>query len=502
MKGIITVIFGFLLLSHNVFGQNGNIFHDRKFWKEKPSIEEIKVKIAEGNSPTELTEYNFDAIGYAILEKNPVETIAFLLEQGNDVNKLTHDARTYIFWAAYKGDLNLMKFLVKKGAQTDIVDQHGYTLFMFAAVTGQENQEIYDYITSFGVEVRKEKDRKGRNALLAYVGATETGEMLDYFLSQGLDINSVDKDGNGIFNHAAKTGNQKLLEKLRTEYKVSTEKNLQTNENAIFFASTRYSRSGEETDLAFYDYLESLGLDAAIVTKSGKTALHNLSFRTNNLEVYQYFMDKGVDLNRIDEDGNNALINAASRRNEEVISMLIENTEDLDHQNKEGMTAFARALKYNKLEIAKLFVESGATTNLTDANGYDMGYHLVDGFRNIEAFKEKMSFLLSLGYDPTTKQKDGSTLLHAAINQESVHLLEWLLDQGLDINEVDGDGQTILHYAAMQADDEEILKYLVASGADRNLTTEFDESAFDLAGANEVLNDNNTDLNFLRGGEE
>lgn len=59
---------------------------------------------------------------------------------------------------------------------------------MFAAVTGQENQQIYDYIIEPGAYMTKEKDRQGRNALLAYAGGTKTRDLMDYFIAKGPDI--------------------------------------------------------------------------------------------------------------------------------------------------------------------------------------------------------------------------------------------------------------------------------------------------------------------------
>ncbi|MEM0941231.1 MAG: ankyrin repeat domain-containing protein [Bacteroidota bacterium] len=482
--------------------QSDNIFHDRKFWKEQPSLEEVKAKIAEGNSPVELTEHGFDAISYAILEKNPMETIELLFDHGNEVNKLTHDARTYIFWAAYKGDLNLMKFLIKKGANTDVIDQHGYSLFMFTAVTGQENQAIYDYIVDLGTDVISEKDRQGRNALLAYAGRTKTGRMIEYFLDNGLDIHSVDENGNGIFNHAAKTGNQEFMEQLIDKYGVDFHKNAETNENAILFASTRYGYSDDETGRTFYEYLEGLGLDPTIVSNEGKTALHNLALRTDSKELFEYFLNKEVDVNQIDEEGNNVLINASSKRSKEIISLILENTDNINLENNDGISSFTRALKYNKLEVAKYLQSKGADIKVMDKKGYDLGYHLVDAFKSMETFIKKMDYLVSLGYDPLSTQKDGSTLLHVAISKQNVELLKYLVELGIDINAKDNNGQTVLHYAAMQADDEELLKYLIEAGADKNVTTEFDESAYDLAKANELLTENNTDIDFLRTGGE
>ncbi|MEM7297408.1 MAG: ankyrin repeat domain-containing protein [Bacteroidota bacterium] len=491
-----------VLFTTSSIAQSENIFHDRKFWKEQPSLKEVKAKIKEGNSPTALTEHNFDAIGYAILEKAPLKTIKFLLTQGNDVNKLTHDARTYVFWAAYKGNLELMKFLVEMGAKTNLIDQHGYSLLMFTAVTGQEDQAIYDYILELGADIISERDRSGRDALLAYISSTKTGNMIEYFIKKGLNIHSLDEKGNGAFNYAAKTGDKELMERLINDYEVNTQVNEKTNENAILFASTRFSREGLETSIEFYQYLQGLGLDPAIVSKDGKTVLHNLAFRSNNKELFEFFIKQGVDVNQVDSEGNTALINASSRRNEEIISYLLDITENINHQNKDGLSAFARALKYHKLEIAKLIASNGAETNVVDNKGYNLSYHLVDAFRNMKTFTEKMNYLISVGHDPSIAQKDGSTLLHAAINKENVELLKYLVRMGIDINTKDNSGQTVLHYAAMQADDETILKYLIEAGADKSMTTEFDESAHDLAQANEILVENNTNIDFLKTGGE
>ncbi|MEM9859460.1 MAG: ankyrin repeat domain-containing protein [Bacteroidota bacterium] len=490
---------GLLCISISVSAQEENILLDRKFWKSNPSLEEVKAKVDEGHSATALTPYNFDATGYAILEKAPMETIKFLLAQGNDVNKLTHDARTYIFWAAYKDNIELMKYLVSKGAKTDILDQHGYSILTFAAVTGQENKALYDYIIELGGNVLEEKDRSGRNSLLAYASSTKTGDMIDYFIDKGLDVNSVDKNGNGIFHYAAMTGNKALLERLINDYNVSTAKNETTNETAILFASRRFSRSGEETEIAFYSYLEGLGLDPAIVSNEGNTVLQNLAYRSNNPVTFNYFLDKGVDINQVNDEGNNALINASSRKGLEIMTLLADKTENINHTNKEGYSAFTRALKYNKMEVAKFLESKGADTKVIDANGHNLVYHIVDAYRgDLDNFKEKLGYLKNLGHDPMTKQEDGSTLLHAAINKDDHDLLKFLVDMGIDVNAKDADGHTILHYAAMQSGDENTLKYLIAAGADKSITTEFDESVYDLAQANELLIENQTDIDFLR----
>ena len=69
------------------FCQEKNILLSREFWKSKPNIEKIDSCIKSGNDVTELNEYAFDAVCWAILEKNSNEVIKYLISKdGNDVN--------------------------------------------------------------------------------------------------------------------------------------------------------------------------------------------------------------------------------------------------------------------------------------------------------------------------------------------------------------------------------------------------------------------------------
>lgn len=489
-------IFLILILGNVVHGQNALI--DRSFWKQQPSVEEIKAKINAGHSPTEMNANNFDAIVYALLENNSLETIKFLLAQGNPVDKITHDGRTYLMWAAYAGNLEIVKYLVSEGAKTDVIDQHGYTLFMFPASSGQSNTEMYDYmIGELGVDIREEKDRSGRNALLASAARLNDFELFDYFLSKGLDINSVDAKGNGVFHYAAQTGNKEVIEKLVNDYKVKTAANEKTNENAILFATRRSSRTGQ-TNLSFYQYLEEeFDLDPTIISTDGTNALHNLATRTKDLSIIKYFVEKGTDPNQLDEEGNNALVYASTRGSEEIVNYLISKTLDINLTNNDGASALTQAVKYNTLDIVKLLVANGADPKVVDKKGNTLAYHLVDSYRgDIEDFTQKAEYLKSQGINIKSKQSGGTTLVHAAIKKNDVELLKFLLAYGIDVNAKDENGETALHLAALQSQDEKMLKFLVEAGANRNIATAFDESAYDLAKNNEMLSD--TNIEFLK----
>jgi len=55
-----------------------------------------------------------------------------------------------------------------------------------------------------------------------------------------------------------------------------------------------------------------------------------------------------------------------------------------------------------------------------------------------------------------------------------------------------------LHKIALTAHNDQLLKYLIEKGADKSITTEFGETAYDLAAANEYLINAKTDITFLK----
>ncbi len=483
--------------------QQKNELLARDFWKSQPSVSQIEEKIKQGHSPTELNGSAFDPTAYAILENNQIATIDFLLKQGNDVNKRTHDERTYIFWAALRGNLDLMKHLLRQGARTDVLDHSGTSLLMWCASTGQTNTDIYEFCINNGFDISKEKDRNGRNVALSFSRRMEGFELLDYFISKGVDIHDTNKDGNGLFHFAAQAGNLDILKKLVTDYKVSTATNLNTNENAFHFASYKRVGNDEPSQLPLYKYLKALGLNPGLVSHTGRTALHNIAYYSNDTEVIEYLIKEGADANEVDENGNTALINAALRGSKEKVAILLTHTHDINLTNKEGFSAMTRAIRSNSMEVVELLAAKGAETAIVDKAGYDLGYHLVQGTRNnLKLFDQKMAFLKAQGYKPSSLQKDRSTLLHAAIDRGNMALIRRLVELGVDINAKDSNGQTILHYAAMQAKNDDLLKMLLQEGADKRIKTEFDESAYDLASENELLRANKIDFEFLKTTEQ
>lgn len=495
IKSFILFVFTAVILQAQ---QHKNIFLDRTFWKSKPTVSIVKQKIAEGNNPTQLNKHSFDAIAYALLEKPEVvsdDVIKFLLTQkGNGINKITHDGRTYIFWAAYTGRVDLMKYLVEKGAKTDVIDSHGYSVLNFAATTGQQNPKLYDFLIEKGADPKKEKSLSGANALLLLIPSLKEFTMVDYFESKGLSIKDTDKDGNGAISYAAKKGNKKLIKKLIKKglpYK-DTNKN---GGNAMLLA-TQGGRRGYNS-LAFFKYLESLGITPNITNSKGKTPLHNLAYSNKDIATLTYFIEKGTNVNQQNEEGNTALMNASYRNTLDAVKLLGEKTKNINSQNKKGRSALTNALR-NSPEVIAYLLDKNADVLVVDKKGNNLAYYLTEAYnsKKEEGFLQKIKLLEEKGFKITKPQKDGNTLMHLAANKGNLALLKFLKKYNIDVNAKNKEGQTALQKAVMVAKKPEILEFLIKNGADKTVTTSFDETVYDLAKENEQLS--KFDLSFLK----
>jgi ankyrin repeat protein len=498
MKNRIQAICICLLFVGIATAQSTNEFLSRAYWKTNPSIADIDQKIANGNDITQLDRNMFDAVCMALIEKVDNKTIKYLLsKEGNGVNKLTHDGRTYIFWAAYRSNLEIMHFLVEKGAKTDLIDSHGYSVANFAASTGQVNPELYDFCVKHGTDFTKETNNNGANALLLVAPYVKEYATVDYFVSKGVSLQSTDKNGNGIFNYAAKGGNIAFLKQL-VEKKISHNTTSEKGENAIIFASRGLRR--KTNTLETFKYLVSLGIEPNVKTEEGETPLHSLASKSKELAIFEYFVEHGVDVNQANKDGNTAFLNAAYNSSNEVVTYLATKVKNLNHQNKEGRSALTQAVYRNSPGVVAFLLENGADINVVDKEQNNLGYYLLKNY-NVKKqgnFKRKLAILQKNGFDLLKPQPNGNTLFHLALDTGNLDRIKYVESLGVDVNQQNKEGISPLHIAAMKAKNTKILKYLLSIGADKSQKTAFEESVYDLASENEVLQQEKIDLTFLK----
>jgi ankyrin repeat protein len=471
-----------------------NTLLEQSFWKNAPDVTAVKAEVDKGSNPSQLNPMSFDPVVMAINAGAPNTTIEYLLTQpGNTVSKLTHDGRTYLHWAASKGNVEIMESLVSKGAKADVIDSHGATPLNFAAGGGQQNTKVYDICLAHGADLKKDLNQDGANALLlAIPGDTKELTLTNYFISKGLDLKSKDKNGNNAFSYAARAGYIEMLKTL-------LQKGVSAQDNALLMAAQGTRRGANSIEV--YQYLESLNIKPSIKNENGENVLHILARKPKQNEIIQHFLSKGVDVNLADEEGNTVFMNAAAaNRDTTVLAMLMKPTKDINKGNLKGVTAIAMAVRSNSPEIVRYLLDKGASVNAADGNGDNLAYYLIQSYspQRADDFDAKLKVLQEKGFKITTPQKNGNTLYHLAVAKNDLSLVKRLESYQIDINSKNSEGLTALHKAAMISKDDTMMKYLISLGAKKEIETNFNETAFDLAGENESLSKNNVTVNFLK----
>jgi len=491
------IIFTALLSASIYVNAQQNTLLSPNFWKSSPDITAVQSEIAKGNNPAELNPMAFDPVVLAINNDAKAEVVKFLIEQpGNGVNKSTHDSRIYLHWAASKGNVELVEYLISKGSDPSLEDSHGTTPIVFAAGNAQTNTKIYDAFFKAGIDPKK-KYKDGSNLLLLAIANDKDFLLTGYLVSKGLSLKDVDNNGNTAFDYAARTGNVAVLKAL-------LEKGVKHTDNALLTAAQGSRRSANTIEV--YQYLvDGLKIKSTVVTPNGQSVLHFLARKDKQSEIVKYFMAKGVDPNKADADGTTALMNASAGKDLELLQTLLPKVKNINAVNKKGESALTQAVKNSPAEVVILLLNHGADIKVGDKNGNNLAYHLVDSYKAPRAvatqkdeFGAKLMLLQEKGINLAAPQKNGNTLYHVAIIKNDLSLLKKLASFNIDINSKNNEGLTVLHKAAMISKDDAILKYLLAFGAKKDSKSEFGETAYDLAKENELLKTNNISVEFLK----
>jgi len=169
------------LMSLNVHGLDSDIFSAA----EQGNLDVVKG-LVEGNSQLIVAA---DSRGYTLLHKaaynNRLNVVEFLLSKGADINALSSSGSTPLHGAASYGHIEVVRFLLDKGASPDIVNSGGYTPLLGASTSN--HGEIVRLLVEKGANIDA-KTGNGQTPLSLAVWNDDTG-LTKFLLDKGADAN-------------------------------------------------------------------------------------------------------------------------------------------------------------------------------------------------------------------------------------------------------------------------------------------------------------------------
>ena len=371
---------------------------------------------------------------FEAIENGYADDVLYALENGADVlNARDSAGNSALDRAALEGHSEIVKLLLKKGADAGAAARYGWTsLHCCAAFVSSQRWYDLDCI---------------RQAL----------DIAGMLLENGANV--------GAKNIRGETPLHTLLHSRRGACEVAT----------LFLKH---------------------GADVEAKNNMGETPLHCACYIANLKTVKLLVQHYEAQVEARSNDGSTPLIEAVRKRfgnheeTKEVVMFLLGRGAVVTAKRNDGTTALHWACRHGHLETIRLFLldyeadleakaDCGSTPLIFAARIGNYADESID----VKNGKKVVKFLLARGAEVTAAQEDGNTALHwACRTARNFEMIQLFLDRGAALEAKGGeDNDTPLHLACSCTNNLDVVKELVRRGADFCCKNEDKKTPFDVA---------------------
>jgi serine/threonine-protein phosphatase 6 regulatory ankyrin repeat subunit B len=396
---------------------------------------------------------------------NDVEAAKALIKAGANVKATNALGASALSEAAALGSAPLVKVLLDAGADAKtLTTADGETVLMTAARAG--NVEAVKLLADGGADVNAREKYRGQTALM-WASAEGHGEVVKLLMARGADWKAKSEE-----HSTARLKMGDAASSVTPMPKAAL--------NALSYAA----RSGSVPALqALLDGGADINLGDGEDSSPIIIALMNKEYT-----AAKYLLDRGADVNLQDSFGRAALFAAVDIRNEdysamprrmatdpmpslEIVKAILAKKPNVNATLKRAMpgrsgmdlgdsamgagaTALHRAARAGDADVTKLLLEAGADASLKTTGGATpllfaagIGYRDKNTTGTEEGAVATLKLLVAAGQDLKQTNPGGETALHGAATRGADLIVQYLVDQKLDINARSSRGQTPLDVA-------------------------------------------------------
>ena len=455
----------------------------------------VKFLLLHNADLTETDNDGNDILMYAVITNSPIEMIEDIIAAGGDVNTQNSLEQTPLAVALAQKNTELVKLLIKSGANVKMSD--GQDILHYAYDKKVPLDTLKELIDS-GIDINT-VDAEGNNLLLKALKNNDEKTAL-FALENGADINQKDNEGETAVSYVLfnKTSPQitdkifaldynvenKLEKQNKMVWKVLMEQDkfdlLKKTWDKMPDVSRTPDAFGEipvKVALAVQDKPELHKLALSYIEKADSDFVW-AAVRDKNIELLKFLLNKEADVNSTNGDGDTLLIYMVKNGYDLKFIELIK-TKDLDFEvrNADNKTALDIAIEQNHHDLAEYLLKSGA--KLTDANNINLF------ITNAKPSQNTMVLLL-LKYMPKIDMTnpENKSLLVGAVKNLNLEFFQYLSEQdNPDYTITDENGNSLLlcsadYFAVADANEDKkamqdnfinIVKTLLKNGLDINM---------------------------------
>ncbi len=261
-----------------------------------------------------------------IAPEGNVENVRLLLDSGADINATDRGGGTALMYAAHAGKVEILKYLLQRGAKVDAVCSESSMVFKGCQLVEPNFSGVCNALVIAHcrrqVEMVKELIKAGANAdvlylgdpLIMYYGADE--EMLNFFVEHGCNMSAYDQYGETILLRA--------------------------------IAAQRFEAAAR---------LIQAGANVNVGTLKGNTTPLMVAVLKEDKKMVELLLKHGAKPDEVastdDTQGITALHLAASKGNFHIVKLLLEHGATPDKEDSNGFNAFDIAKKQGHDSLAE-----------------------------------------------------------------------------------------------------------------------------------------------------
>ncbi|GAB4431366.1 MAG: hypothetical protein OHK0011_14220 [Turneriella sp.] len=295
------------------------------------------------------------------------------------------------------------------------------------------------------------------------------------------------------FIAAAKRSNLKLAQKAYSAGGVELNVIDDKGKNAVMYTC-------ENGNAPFLTWLSEVQADLSVTDAEGNNCYHLALKARNPASVYTFLSEKGINRNLQNQKGETPLMAAVAQGKKAAVEALIKLQVDLNAPDSEGYSPLSRSIQKRRYDISYALLSAGANTNAEpysplvlafDAGNLKLFEALAKAGANLNVVhdksgqailleaikKERVAYarlLMEAGADTSITDSNGESLPVICAKQTIPDLIPVLVQKGHSVETKDAYGKTLLQIAhenilkRLTARREKLFAALLESGANPN----------------------------------
>ncbi|XP_075397781.1 ankyrin repeat and KH domain-containing protein 1 isoform X12 [Tenrec ecaudatus] len=376
-----------------------------------------------------------------------VNAVRKLLDEGQSVNEHTEEGESLLCLACSAGYYELAQVLLAMHANVEDRGNKGDITPLMAASSGGY-LDIVKLLLLHDADVNSQSATG--NTALTYACAGGFVDIVKVLLNEGANIEDHNENGHTPLMEAASAGHVEVA-------RVLLDHGAGINTHSNEFKESALTLACYKGHLDMVRFLLAAGADQEHKTDEMHTALMEACM-DGHVEVARLLLDSGAQVNMPADSFESPLTLAACGGHVELAALLIERGANLEEVNDEGYTPLMEAAREGHEEMVALLLAQGANINAQTEETQETALTLAC----CGGFSEVADFLIKAGADI---ELGCSTPLMEAAQEGHLELVKYLLAAGANVHATTATGDTALTYACENGHTD-VADVLLQAGAD------------------------------------